>query len=159
MARLSTKQWPEAGEVHTRAERLRLRAEELIGEDSLAYLAFMEAMHTGVGVASAQARTIEIPLEIVRAAAEVAEMAERASSLGNQKLRADAVVAAMLAAAAAESAAYLVGVNLGETADVRLDEARRLASEASARLRSRGARGSSSGPGRGRARSAGSRRP
>src|SRR4029077_18560164 len=131
VARLSTKQWPKAGDAHTRAERLRLRAEELIEEDSLAYLAFMEAMRAGVDVASAQARTIEIPLEIVRAAAEVAELAERSASLGNPKLRADAVVAARLAAAAAESAAYLVGVNLGETADVRLDEARGLASEAS----------------------------
>jgi hypothetical protein len=77
--------------------------------------------------------------------------------LGNPKLRADAVVAAMLASAAAEAAAYLVAVNLGETADVRLDEARRLASEASARLRPPGARGSAGGPGRGRARPAGSR--
>jgi formiminotetrahydrofolate cyclodeaminase len=158
VARLSTKQWPEAAEAHARAERLRLRSEDLIEEDSLAYLAFVEAVRTGEDVARAQARTIEIPLEIVRAAAEVAGLAEQAASLGNPKLRPDAVVAAMLASAAAESAAYLVGINVGETADVRWDEARRLAGEASARLRSPGARGSSSGPGRGRARSAGSRR-
>ena len=60
VARLSTRQWPEAGEVHTRAERLRLRAEELIEEDSQAYLAFVEAMRAGVDVAGAKARTIEI---------------------------------------------------------------------------------------------------
>ncbi len=158
VARLSTKQWPEASEAHTRAERLRLRSEELIQEDSLAYLAFVGAVRTGEDVARARARTIEIPLEIVRAAAEVAELAEQSASSGNPKLRPDAVVAAMLAGAAAESAAYLVGVNAGDTADVRLDEARRLASEASARLRSPGARGSSSGPGRGRGRPEGSRR-
>ncbi len=150
---------PDAAELHGRAERLRLQAEELIEQDSIAYLDYVEAVRSGQGVAGAQARTIQIPLEISRAAAEVAALAEVSASLGNPKLRADAVVAAMLAAAAAEAAAYLVGVNLGETADVRLDEARRLALEASARLRPPGARGSSGGPGRGRARPSDSRRP
>ncbi len=167
VTRLSGKQWPEAAEMHGRAERLRLQSEELIEQDSVAYLDYVEAVRSGHGVAGAQARTIQIPLEIVRAAAEVAELAEQSASLGNPKLRADAVVAAMLAAAAAEAAAYLVAVNLkeaadggrvGETADVRLDEARRLAREASARLRPPGARGSAGGPGRGRARPASSRR-
>ena len=158
VARLSQKQWPEASEMHERAERLRLQSEELIEQDSMAYLDYVEAVRSGQGVAGAQARTVQIPLEIARAAAEVAALAEQSASLGNPKLRADAVVAAMLASAAAEAAAYLVGVNAGETADVRLDEARRLAREASARLRPPGARGSAGGPGRGRARPAGSRR-
>ena len=158
VASLSVKKWSEATETHARAERLRLQSEELIEQDADAYLDYLEAVRSGQGVAGARARTVQVPLEIVRAAAEVAELAEKSASSGNQKLRADAVVAAMLAAAAAESAAYLVGVNLGETADVRLEEARRLASDASARLRSPGARGSSSGPGRGRARPGGSRR-
>lgn len=167
VTRLSGKQWPEAAEMHGRAERLRLQSEELIEQDSLAYLDFVEAVRSGHGVAGAQARTIQIPLEIARAAAEVAELAEQSASLGNPKLRADAVVAAMLASAAAEAAAYLVAVNLkeaadggrlGDTADVRLDEARRLATEARARLRPPGARGSAGGPGRGRARPADSRR-
>jgi formiminotetrahydrofolate cyclodeaminase len=158
VAKLSGKQWPDAAEADARAEGLRLRAEELVEEDSLAYLAYVDAIRAGQDVAGAQARTIEVPLEIVRAAAEVAAMAEQSASLGNPKLRADAVVAAMLASAAAESAAFLVAVNLGETADLRLEEARRLAGDASARLRPPGARGSAGGPGRGRARSAGSRR-
>jgi formiminotetrahydrofolate cyclodeaminase len=159
VTKLSGNQWPDAAEMHGRAERLRLQSEELIEQDSLAYLDYVEAVRSGHGVAGAQARTIQIPLEIVRAGAEVAELAEQCASLGNPKLRADAVVAAMLAAAAAEAAAYLVAVNVGETADVRVDEARRLATEASARLRPPGARGSAGGPGRGRARPAGSRRP
>ena len=158
VTRLSGKQWAEAAEMHERAERLRLQSEELIEQDSLAYLDFVEAVRSGQGVAGAQARTIQVPLEIARAAAEVATLAEHAASSGNPKLRADAVVAAMLASAAAEAAAYLVGVNVGETADVRVDEARRLAAEASARLRPPGARGSAGGPGRGRARPADSRR-
>jgi len=158
VARLSRKQWPEAGGMHVRAERLRLQSEELIEQDAIAYLAFIEAVRSGQGVAGARARTVQVPLEIARAAAEVAELAEQAGTLGNPKLRPDAVVAAMLASAAAEAAAYLVGINVGETTDARWDEARRIAGEASARLRSPGARGSSSGPGRGRARPEGSRR-
>jgi len=162
--------------MHERAERLRIQSEDLIEQDSLAYLDYVEAVRSGQGVAGAQARTIQVPLEIARAAAEVAALAEQSASLGNPKLRADAVVAAMLASAAAEAAAYLVGVNVkeaasggrvkeaasggrvGETADVRVDEARGLAAEASGRLRPPSARGSSGGPGRGRGRSSDSRR-
>jgi formiminotetrahydrofolate cyclodeaminase len=158
VAKLSGKYWPDAAEVHGRAERLRLRSEALVEEDSTAYLDFVAAVRSGQNVAAAEARTVEVPLEIVRAAAEVAELAEQSASLGNPRLHADAVVAAILASAAAESAAFLVGVNLGETTDPRLDEARKLASEATARLRSPGAQGSPGGPGRGQARSAGNRR-
>ncbi|HYT13412.1 MAG TPA: cyclodeaminase/cyclohydrolase family protein [Candidatus Nitrosopolaris sp.] len=135
VAMLSTKQWPEAVEIHARAERLRLHSEDLVEKDSLAYLAYVDAVRADRDVAGAQSTTIEIPLEIVRAAAEVAALAELSASLGNPKLRADAVVAGMLASAAADSAAFLVGVNLGDSADARLEEARRLAVEASARLR------------------------
>jgi formiminotetrahydrofolate cyclodeaminase len=159
VARLSGKRWPEASDVHARAEELRLHAEELIERDSVAYLAFVEAVRSGQNVAAAEGQTIEVPLEIVRAAAEVAALAERSASSGNPKLRPDAVVAAMLASAAAEAAAFLVAVNLGDNADVRLDEARSLASEASGRLWSPGARGSTGDPGRARARPGGSRRP
>jgi formiminotetrahydrofolate cyclodeaminase len=158
VARLSGKQWPEAAEIHGRAERLRLHGEELIERDSTAFLEYVDAVRAGTDVAAAKARTVEIPLEIVRAAAEVAALAEESASHGNPNLRPDAVVAATLAAAAAESAAFLVAINLGEAEDVRLEEARRLAGEASARLRSPGARGSKGDPGRARARSAGSRR-
>lgn len=158
VALLSTRQWPEAAEIHRQAEALRLHSEELIEKDSLAYLAFVEAVRSGDDVAGAKAATVDIPLDIVRTAAEVSALAERSASLGNPKLRADAIVAGMLASVAAEAAAFLVAVNVGEEADVRLDEAQLLALEASARLRSPAARGSSGGPGRGRARSAGSRR-
>ena len=158
VARLSGKQWPEATEMHRRAERLRLHAEELIERDSTAFLEYVEAVRSRTDVAAAKARTVEIPLEIARAAAEVAALAEESASHGNRNLRPDAVVAATLAAAAAESASFLVAINLGEAEDVRLEEARRLAGEASERLRSPAARGSKGDPGRARARSAGSRR-
>jgi len=158
VAKLSVKQWPEAADMDGRAERLRLRAEELVEEDSLAYLAYVEAVRSGQDVQDAKARTVAIPLEIARAAAEVAALAEESASSGNPRLRADAVVAVMFASAAAEAAAFLVAVNVGETADARLVEARKLAGEASARLRSPGAPGSSGDPGHGRARSSGNRR-
>jgi formiminotetrahydrofolate cyclodeaminase len=158
VARLSGKQWADAPAIHEHAERLRLRSEELIEMDSLAYLAYVDAVRSGVDVDRAQAATIEVPLEIVKAAAEVAALAERSAASGNPKLFADAVVAAILAAAAAESAAFLVTVNLGQGDDERARDARKLALEASARLRSPGARGSAGGPGRGRAQSADRRR-
>lgn len=135
VAKLSGKHWPEAAEIDGRAERLRIHAEDLVEQDSLAYLAYVEAVRSGQDVASAQSRTVEMPLEIVRAAAEVAALAELSVSSGNPRLRADAVVAAMLASAAAEAAAFLVAVNVGDTTDERLEEAQRLAGEASARLR------------------------
>ena len=158
VARLSGRRWADAAEVHDQAERLRLHSEELIERDSLAYLAYVDAVRSGIDVEAARAATVEIPLEIVRAAAEVAALAERSAVSGNSKLLADAVVAAMLASVAADSAAFLVAVNLNDSRDARVKEARRLAVEASARLPSRGARGSAGGPGRDRARSANTRR-
>src|SRR5260221_14633329 len=62
VARLSTQQWPEASEAHTRAERLGLRSEELIQEDSPAYLAFVGAGRNGEDVPRGRAREIEIPV-------------------------------------------------------------------------------------------------
>src|SRR5260370_26357417 len=99
--------------MDARAERLRLQREELIEQDAVAYLAFMQAVRSGEGVAGAQARTIQVPLEIARAAAEVAELAEQSASLGNPKLRPDAVAAGILPAAATPPSAYLRGINLG----------------------------------------------
>src|SRR2546425_6318137 len=55
VAKLSGKQWPEADEIHGRAERLRLHAEELIEQDSIAYLAYVDAVRSGQDVAGAQA--------------------------------------------------------------------------------------------------------
>src|SRR5260370_18005727 len=103
VGRLSVKKWPEASQMHARAERLRLQSEELIEQDAVAYLAFMQAVRSGEGVAGAQARTIQVPLEIARAAAEVAELAEQSASFGTPKLRPDAVVAGILAAAPAHT--------------------------------------------------------
>lgn len=68
-----------------------------------------------------------MPLDIVRSAAAVVALADQLAAHGNPNLRADAVVAAILAAAAAESAATLVAVNVEDQGDVRLQEAQQLA--------------------------------
>jgi formiminotetrahydrofolate cyclodeaminase len=130
-ARLSTRQWAGAAGALERAHALRLESFELIEEDAQAYLAFVDAVRSHQEVDKAQARTIDIPLRMTRAAAEVAELAVQLAKHGNPKLRADAVVAATLAAAAAESGLTLIAVNLADaTDDARLAEARRLARKA-----------------------------
>jgi formiminotetrahydrofolate cyclodeaminase len=131
-ARLSTRQWAGAAGALERAHALRLESFELIEEDAQAYLAFVDAVRSHQEVDKAQARTIDIPLRMTRAAAEVAELAVQLAKHGNPNLRADAVVAATLAAAAAESGLTLIAVNLGDARDdARLAEARRLARKAS----------------------------
>ncbi|HEY8801900.1 MAG TPA: cyclodeaminase/cyclohydrolase family protein [Candidatus Dormibacteraeota bacterium] len=131
-ARLSTKQWEGAGGALQRAHALRVESFELIEEDAQAYLAFVDAVRAHEkGVETAHARTVDVPLRMTRAAAEVAELAVQLANHGNPNLRADAVVAATLAAAAAESGLTLIAVNLGDAAeDARLAEARRLAQKA-----------------------------
>jgi formiminotetrahydrofolate cyclodeaminase len=84
-------------------------------------------VRSGRDVDAARERTIEVPLDIVRSAAEVVGLADQLASHGNPNLRADAVVAAILATAAAESAAMLIAVNVEDKDDVRLLEAQKLA--------------------------------
>lgn len=140
-ANLSTKHWEGASAALEQAHALRVKSFELIEEDAQAYLAFVEVLHAAKdhdraesqeAVGTAHARTIDVPLRMTRAAAEVAELAVQVAQNGNPNLRADAVVAATLAAAAAESGLTLIEVNLGDAADdARLAVARKLARRAS----------------------------
>jgi formiminotetrahydrofolate cyclodeaminase len=125
-ARLSIKHWEGAADALERAHKLRLESVELIEEDAQAYLAFVDAVRSGNDVDAARARTVDLPLRMTRAAAEVAGLAVQLSDHGNPNLRADAVVAGILAAAAAESGATLIAVNVQERDDVRLHEAQKL---------------------------------
>ena len=135
-ARLSARTWNGSAEAHAQAHSLRMRAEELVEEDVHAYLAYVSATRSGAGIASAHARTVDVPLEVVRTAAGASELAERLAMHGNPRLRADAVAAAILAGAAAQIVAVLVRENLSPASrDRRLVEARRLARAASARAR------------------------
>ena len=130
-ARLSQKQWEGAAGALERAEALRVESFGLIEEDAQAYVAFVEAVRSKQDVAAAHARTVDVPLRIIRAASEVAELAVQLAQHGNPNLRADAVVGAILAAAAAESGLLLIEVNLGEAAgDARFAVAKKLARKA-----------------------------
>jgi formiminotetrahydrofolate cyclodeaminase len=136
-ARLSRKHWDGAAGALERAQALRLESFGLIEEDAQAYLAFVDAVRSQSEIAEAHARTVDVPLRMVRAAAEVAELAVQLAQHGNPNLRADAVVGATLAAAAAESGLLLIDVNLGDAAgDERFAVARKLARTASGLARS-----------------------
>jgi formiminotetrahydrofolate cyclodeaminase len=136
-ARLSSKQWTGAVDALERAHALRVESFGLIEEDAQAYLAFVAAVRSQQDVAAAHARTVDVPLRMIRAAAEVAELAVQLAQHGNPNLRADAVVGATLAAAAAESGLILIEVNLGDaTGDARFAVAKKLARKASGLARS-----------------------
>jgi methenyltetrahydrofolate cyclohydrolase len=133
-ANLSRKHWDGAAGALERAHALRVKSFELIEEDSQAFLAFVDAVRSGQNVKiveDARARTVDVPLVMTQAAAEVAELAVQLANHGNPNLRADAVVAATLAAAAAESGLTLIAVNVADAPDdARLAAARQLARKA-----------------------------
>jgi formiminotetrahydrofolate cyclodeaminase len=159
VAQLSSRRWAEAAAAHEGARRLRLLGEELVEHDLHAYLVYMEARRSATGLDAARSSTVDVPLDIVRAGAEVVALADELARMGNPNLRADAVAAAILAAAAVEAAAMLVEVNVGDSpGDARLDEARKLASGATALAGRLAPPARAGGQGRARARSRGSGR-
>jgi methenyltetrahydrofolate cyclohydrolase len=141
VARLSSAQLRSADAALEQAHALRLRAEELVEADANAYLSFVEALRAAKGLrGSARERsvkpardvTVDVPLAIVRLAAETVELARELAANGNPNLRADAMVAATLASAASTAAARLIAVNLsGAGGDRRLAEAKRIAADTS----------------------------
>jgi len=108
-----------------------------VDADAHAYLSFVEAMRAAKelrgqarerAVGPARAATVDVPLAITRLGAETVELAGELAAHGNPNLRADAMVAATLAAAAATAAARLIAINLsGTRRDARLDEAQKTA--------------------------------
>jgi formiminotetrahydrofolate cyclodeaminase len=82
-------------------------------------------------IGQAFARAAEPPLAIARAAADVAELAALLAQDGDPRVRADALTAGVLAAAAARGAVALVSVNLTSfEGDPRVAEAEQLAAAA-----------------------------
>jgi formiminotetrahydrofolate cyclodeaminase len=134
VARLSTARWTSAEVALEQAHALRLRAEELVEADANAYLSFVEAVRAAKGlhgnarersVKPAYDATVDVPLAIVRLGAETVELAGQLAANGNPNLRADAMVAATIAGAAATAAARLIAVNVSDALDdPRLVEAR-----------------------------------
>lgn len=78
-------------------------------------------------LAAALSRAADVPMEIIELTAGLAETAATLATSGNPRLRGDAETAALLAQAAAKSAARLVDINLaGNPADPRPARAARL---------------------------------
>jgi methenyltetrahydrofolate cyclohydrolase len=138
-ARFSGEPYAAAAEA---ADTLRRRAAPLADADGAAYRDFLAALRLprdddpdgrAAAVRRARDAATDVPLEIGEIAAGVAELAAELAAGGNPNLRGDAVAGALLAAAAAGTAAQLVAANLGAgSADPRLRRARELAAAATA---------------------------
>jgi formiminotetrahydrofolate cyclodeaminase len=133
-ARLSHEHWPEARAVAAQAESLRRRVTPLAELNAEAYGAAVATLR-GEGSAPAAGRDEEIaraldraarvPLAICETAGDVVALAADVVERGEQSLRADAAVAALVSHACARGAAALVEVNLAtQPGDDRLSQAR-----------------------------------
>ncbi len=145
-ARASTESWDEAAGVAAQADVLRARAAPLPQVDADAYdralavrdgAASLPADKRDWEIGKAFADAAEAPLEIARAAADVAELAAWVAASGEPRVRADAIAAATLAAAAARAAVTLVEVNLtalaGDPRVVKAEGLARAAEDAASR--------------------------
>jgi formiminotetrahydrofolate cyclodeaminase len=140
VARSSGDGWRDAPGIAAQAEALRDRAAPLAQMDADEYEAALHAQsddsheqgeRRDFMLGRAFARAAEPPLEIAAIAADVSRLSVTIAERGEPALRADAVAAALLSAAAAAVAAELVAVNLtASVADERVLRARRLADEA-----------------------------
>jgi formiminotetrahydrofolate cyclodeaminase len=140
VARGSIDTWPEAAGMAAQAESLGARAAPLAQADAEQYeAALLARVESGEGqgarrdfaLGQAYAKAAEPPLRIAQTAGDVAALALTVAENGNPSLRADAVTAALLAAAAAKAAAELVAVNLTASAeDARVLQAETVAEEA-----------------------------
>jgi len=133
----------DAGGLVAQAEALRARTAPLAQVDADTYAQALAARDGAGGerrqeqrdweIGKAFARAAEPPLEIARAAADVAELAAELAQNGAPEVRADAVAAAALAAGAARGCVTMVEVNLTAVdGDPRVAEAVRLADAAAA---------------------------
>jgi formiminotetrahydrofolate cyclodeaminase len=105
--------------IATRLVELRARLLELGEEDSAAYTDFMRTRS-----AEDRDRTIDVPLAIAEAAAEVAGTARGLVAGGNPRVAGDAEAGLILAGAVAAVCARLVEINLAGSADPRLERVR-----------------------------------
>jgi formiminotetrahydrofolate cyclodeaminase len=123
----SSPRWDAALGIAAQALRLRARASDLVEDTGRAYAAAAEALDGRPGDGTLMVRleaAAEAPLAVCRAACDVAMLAALAAEAAEDRVRPDAVAAAVLAAGAATACAGIVAVNLGVTAgDERLAEA------------------------------------
>ncbi len=109
--------WPEAPGVRAQAKALRQRALTLAQGDIDAYAEARKALagrsaSSDLDLGQVVSLAAQVPQRIAEAAGDVAELAAAVADHGDPELRADAAIAAILAAGAARSAAHLVEINL-----------------------------------------------
>lgn len=115
--------WKVMEEVGKKAADLKIRLLELMEEDTEAFDAFMAALKLPKEREDEKARrrkaiqeatkgTIDVPMKTLRACRDVTALAEMACAKGNPNAISDAGTAAILAQAAARSAAYNIKINL-----------------------------------------------
>jgi formiminotetrahydrofolate cyclodeaminase len=128
--------WAEAGGTAAQAAKLEQRLRALARQNAEAYAAALDARGRGDDVlGEALQRAARLPLEIAETAVDVVALAATVAEQGELALRADALVAAMLAEAVVRAAGSLVEVNLGVLAeDERLERSRALSTAASRSL-------------------------
>jgi formiminotetrahydrofolate cyclodeaminase len=104
--------------VGERAHALRVRVAGLAAEDARAYGEVLEALRMPAGqertgrLDAAVSGAIECPMLLLEIAAEVATLAADVAARGNRNLEGDAITGALLAEAAARSAATLAQLNV-----------------------------------------------
>jgi methenyltetrahydrofolate cyclohydrolase len=146
----SRDRWDEAGAARAQAQALRRRALALAERDVAAYAVAREALagRSGGGEPNQmrderdEARdwrlgqvvkdAAEPPFELASCALDIAQLAQLIAAHAADDIRADAAIAAMLAAAAARGAAYLVEINLVVGSDEPHVERARACAEAAA---------------------------
>ncbi len=139
-ARFSTEHWDGAARAGDLAEGLRLRAAPLAQADANSYARVLEALRVPkepnsaarkADIGRALEAATDVPLEIARIGAEVAELAADIAERGNPNLRGDAAAGAVLAEASVRAAATLVAINLSaHPEDERIASSRVLVSAA-----------------------------
>jgi hypothetical protein len=135
-ARRSADTWPDALGVAAQAAAFGARGSELAETDSRVFAAALQALGASVDVEPRLTETVVVLLALGETAADLAELAARTAEQCDGTFRADAVCAALLAEAAACSAAVLVAGNLTVTpGDERLLRARQLAELATGAVR------------------------
>jgi formiminotetrahydrofolate cyclodeaminase len=124
--------WGGAAGVVAQANALADRLIELAAEDAEAFAAALEALAASSrDIPMRLAHAAEVPLEIARRSADVAEAAALVAQRCDGRLRPDAAGAAALASGAALAAAALVQANLVVAADdPRVAQALRAADDA-----------------------------
>ena len=132
-----SRSWEGAEAALATARGSRARVAALAQADADAYAGLLAARRRPAddsgrtaAVDAAHSRVVDIPLEVIAIASEVATLAAALVEHGNPNLHGDAVAGALAAGAGAKAAAELVEINLEGRADARLARTRELASSA-----------------------------